>query len=211
MNVFILCTGRCGSTTFIKACRHIKNFTSSHESRRGQIRSKRFAYPTNHIEADNRLSWLLGRLDIDYGDDAYYVHLKRNDADVAKSYSRRFPTGIIGAYGKRILVGLPEGISPLTICLDYCDTVNANISHFLKDKTHRMEFQIENAESDFRTFWDFIDAKGNINAALSEFEERYNETLPENIHVRKGTSVYLDSAKKLRRIFKKLPIFIKYA
>ena len=197
--------------TFIRACRHIKNFTSSHESRRGQIRSKRFAYPANHIEADNRLSWLLGRLDVHYGDKAYYVHLRRNDVDVAKSYSRRFPTGIIGAYGKGILVGLPWGIDPLTICLDYCDTVNGNISHFLKDKTHRMAFQIENAETEFRKFWDFVGAKGNIDAALSEFEKRYNATPSQNIRTNGGTSVYMDSAKKLRRIFKKLPIFIKHA
>jgi hypothetical protein len=211
MNVFILCTGRCGSTTFIKACRHTKNFTSAHESRRGQLKSDRFRYPTDHIEADNRLSWLLGRLDIHYGDGAYYVHLKRNDSDVAKSYLRRFPTGIIGAYGKKILVGLPEGINTLRVCLDYCDTVNANIAHFLKDKTHRMEFQIENANIDFKRFWNFIGAKGNIEAALSEFEKRYNATPQEGVNSEGGAFNYLDSARKLRRIIKKFPIFIKHA
>ena len=63
MNIFILNTGRCGSTTFIKACEHIKNYTCAHESLLTEIGAQRFNYPQDHIEADNRLSWLLGRLD----------------------------------------------------------------------------------------------------------------------------------------------------
>ena len=35
MNVFILNTGRCGSRTFARACAHITNYTSAHESRSG--------------------------------------------------------------------------------------------------------------------------------------------------------------------------------
>jgi len=37
MNVFVLNTGRCGSTTFSKACQHVSNFTSQHESRVGLL------------------------------------------------------------------------------------------------------------------------------------------------------------------------------
>lgn len=56
MNVFVLNSGRCGSTTFIAACRHITNYSSGHESRATLIGEERLAYPTQHIEADNRLS-----------------------------------------------------------------------------------------------------------------------------------------------------------
>ena len=63
MNIFVLNTGRCGSTTFIKACQHIRNYTALHESRANRIAEQRLAYPRDHIEADNRLSWFLGRLD----------------------------------------------------------------------------------------------------------------------------------------------------
>ncbi len=56
MDVFVLCTGRCGSTTFIKACAHITNYTAAHESRTGLLGSDRLDYPGKHIEADNRLS-----------------------------------------------------------------------------------------------------------------------------------------------------------
>lgn len=65
MNIFVLCTGRSGSKTFIKACNHITNYTCGHESRakRAKLESRlNLDYPPNHIEADNRLSWFLGRL-----------------------------------------------------------------------------------------------------------------------------------------------------
>ncbi len=87
MNVFILNTGRCGSYTFHEACSHIKNFTSGHESRSTILGPNRLDYPENHIESDNRLSWLLGRLDKKYGDNAYYVHLLRNEKDLVYSFA----------------------------------------------------------------------------------------------------------------------------
>ena len=84
MNIFILNTGRCGSTTFIRACQHISNFTATHESRSGLIGEERLNYPDNHIEADNRLSWFLGRLDRKYGDNAFYLHMSRDRSQTAK-------------------------------------------------------------------------------------------------------------------------------
>jgi len=74
-NIFVLSTGRCGSTTFYKACSHFSNYTSGHETLSSKLGIQRFAYPAFHIESDNRLSWLLGRLDTEYGNSAFYVHL----------------------------------------------------------------------------------------------------------------------------------------
>jgi len=175
MNVFILNTGRCGSTTFIMACEHITNFTSAHESRCDRLGEDRLAYPENHIEADNRLSWFLGRLDNHYGDKAIYVHLMRNSHDTASSYAKRlFPGGIIPAYRKGILQHLPDDISDMSVSLDYYDTVNSNIEHFLKDKTRKMEFNLENAKEDFKKFWELIGAEGDLDAAMAEFDIPYN-------------------------------------
>lgn len=175
MNIFILNTGRCGSMTFIKACEHITNFSSAHESRCDQLGDARLAYPDNHIEADNRLSWFLGKLDKQYGDNAIYVHLKRNNNDTATSYAKRlFPGGIIPAYRKGILQHLPDDTPDLSVSLDYCDTVNSNIELFLKDKTRKLEFNLENAKQDFKKFWAFIDAEGDLDSALAEFNIAYN-------------------------------------
>ena len=102
MNVFILNSGRCGSTTFIKACQHIDNYTASHESRIGIPGSARLEYPDQHIEADNRLSWFLGRLDREYGDNAFYVHLQREAEATRQSFARRSQYGIMRAYREGI-------------------------------------------------------------------------------------------------------------
>ena len=102
MNVFILSTGRCGSTTFIKACEHITNYTALHESRSTRLASDRLNYADNHIESDNRLSWILGRLDEKYGDGAFYVFLSRNELETRQSFSKRCQFGIMKAYEKGI-------------------------------------------------------------------------------------------------------------
>ena len=182
MNVFILNTGRCGSTTFIKACQHISNFSSAHESRCDLLGEARFAYPDNHIEADNRLAWFLGKLDQQYGNDAVYVHLKRDIHDTATSYARRlFSGGIIPAYRRGILLHLPKDTPDKSVALDYCETVNSNIELFLKDKTQKMIFHLENARQDFARFWELIGATGNMQTALAEFDTAYNASSdPEN-------------------------------
>jgi len=177
MNVFVLNTGRCGSTTLIKACQHITNYSAAHESRTALLGAERLNYPENHIEADNRLSWLLGRLDRAYGDDAFYVHLKRSDRDTARSYTKRYKGGIIEAYrGGGILMLLPERSDPMEVCLDYCHTVNSNIELFLKDKTKTLAIELDTIERDFQRFWEAIAAEGDLDAALAEFKNRYNAT-----------------------------------
>jgi len=178
MNVFILNSGRCGSTTFIQACRHISNFTAGHESRIRLIGPERLAYPDRHIEADNRLSWLLGRLDQRYGDRAFYVHLNRERAAAAASFARRSEFGIMKAYREGILLdGEPE-LSAHALALDYLDTVEANITLFLRDKPYQMGFRLEHGQEDFARFWRWIGAEGDLARALAEWDTRHNASPP---------------------------------
>ena len=174
MNVFILNSGRCGSTTWIRACSHIRNFSAGHESRTALTGAERLAYPTNHIEADNRLSWLLGRLDRTYGDRAFYVHLRRERAACAHSFARRRHFGILRAYAEDILLGAPAELDPLALAYDYLETVEQNIRAFLRDKRHVMEAHLEHIERDFLRFWDAIGAEGDREAALAELRVRHN-------------------------------------
>lgn len=173
-NIFILNTGRCGSTTFIQACNHITNFTALHESCLTYTGGRRLAYPDNHIEADNRLSWMLGRLEKKYGNDAFYVHLSRDVGTTADSFAKRMGFGIMKAYRDGILLGAGEDQSALDLALDYIETIESNIELFLKDKTHKMEFHLESAKTDFEIFWDRIGAEGDLNAALKEWNINYN-------------------------------------
>jgi hypothetical protein len=179
MNIFVLTTGRAGSVAFIAACHHIKNFSAAHESRVHLIGEDHFNYPDNHIEADNRLSWFLGTLDSKFGDHAMYVHLTRDRETVAKSYLKRYDyeRGIMKAYHQGILRGNTTGLDPLDICLDYCDAVNENIRHFLKDKTHTMDIQLEKILEQFPVFWERIGASGDLKASLQEWSQPRNQSV----------------------------------
>ena len=174
MNVFILNTGRCGSSTFIKACQHITNYTAAHESLLTRTGAQRLDYPDNHIEADNRLSWFLGRLEQKFQDDAYYVHLKRNTEDTAASFSKRIDFGILKAYEQGILMHDSHLLPAHDIAADYIETVDANIELFLKSKSNKMVVSLESIKADFTDFWHNIDADGDIDKALMEWDINYN-------------------------------------
>ena len=177
MNIFVLCTGRCGSVSLVNACRHMANFTCGHETRAGRIGSRRLEYPENHIEADNRLSWYLGRLHFKYGDNAFYVHLKRELHAAAESYARRKYVGVMNAFASGLLrqkVLEDNARDSLALATDICETMTANIEHFLLDKTNKMEMQLENMQSDFVAFWERIGAEGDKDAALESLQKPAN-------------------------------------
>jgi hypothetical protein len=178
VNVFVLNSGRCGSMTFIRACRHIRNYSAGHESRVQLLGGQRLAYPPNHIEADNRLCWFLGRLDAAYGERAYYVHLSRDSAATATSLAQRSRFGIMRAYREGILLHDRPRASDLALAEDYLQTVQANIELFLRSKPHQMRFRLERARQDFRRFWDWIGADGDFDAALAEWSFAHNAGLP---------------------------------
>jgi hypothetical protein len=181
MNVFILGTGRCGSVTFIKACQAIENYSCGHESRVSLAGEQRFLYPENHIEADNRLSWFLGELETAYGDEAFYVHLTRDREKTALSFHKRFynARSIVLAYSEGIKMMIPETMNydqRYQACLDYVDTVNANITAFLEGKSKVIHITLENIEDDFVRFWDMIGATGDLDNALKVFSVKHNES-----------------------------------
>ena len=176
MNVFVLCTGRCGSHTFIQACRHIENYTSGHETCSRFLGDARVNFAPNHIEADNRLVWFLGRLEKKFGNDAFYVHLTRDRQTNAASLSRYMHMGILKAYTNGILKRSSYRNDPIELGLDLYDNINMNIENFLKDKSRKMKFSLENAGNDFRTFWDRIGAQGDVEAAICEWKKSYNKS-----------------------------------
>ena len=174
MNIFVLNTGRCGSTTFIRACEHIRNYSAGHETRIHHLGAARLDYPDDHIEADNRLCWMLGRLEERFGDDAFYVHLYRDREATAASFARRTGFGIMRAWREGVLLRDGEDADPLELARDYVDAVEANIRLFLKDKPRQLEVRLEQAAQDFPRFWQAIGAEGDLDAALAEWQVRHN-------------------------------------
>ncbi len=210
MNVFVLGTGRCGSKTFARACSHIANYSSAHESRSGLLGEARFDYPPDHIESDNRLSWLLGRLDRRFGDRAFYVHLTRDPEKVAASWAKRSYTGMMNAYRYAILWHCPKEATARQVALDYCDTVAENIRLFRRDKQNWMDFRLEEGRGRFGEFWRRIGAEGDLAAALAEFDVKHNAAWD-----RRGDdaapALLPRIGSKLYRIGRKLPVFLRNA
>jgi len=209
VNVFVLSTGRCGSTTFARACGHIENYTAAHESRISCV-EKRVDYPDDHIEVDNHLAWFLGRLDERYGDDAFYVHLRRDLEETARSRmqreDRKIDPGLMWAYGQR-LIWENEEAELIEVCRHYCRTVNANIRLFLKDKSKTMTVRLESAREDFREFWNRIGAIGNVESAVQEWDRRHNRTEPIEVQ----QSLPVRAVRKVGRLVYKLPQFVRDA
>lgn len=169
----------------------------------------RFRYPPHHIEADNRLSWLLGRLERHYGDDAIYVHLTRDSQQVARSLSMRYSRGIIAVYRTVMLLGLSPDSNRQEVSLDYCDTVNSNIALFLKNKSRVMQFSLEKASEDFCRFCRMIGAEGNLEAALAEFDQRHNATTRRRIRDLLRRLTLRQVVGKCLRVGKHLPDFLR--
>ena len=175
MNVFVLTTGRSGSLTFAEACGHISNYSTGHETRVGLVGAERLAYPADHIEVDNRLAWFPGRMQAAFGDDAFYVHLRRDREATAASLMRRWSKPAMRSYRNGILWDVDPETDRMALALDLVDTLESNIGHYLRDKSKTLTVDIETATSTFPEFWERIGAEGSLEAALAEFDAKHHE------------------------------------
>lgn len=182
-HIFILSAGRCGSMTFIKACNHITNYSSFHESGRLLESHEKYnlIYPDFHIESDNRLTWFLGSIDKMYGDDAFYLKLTRDKRKIVNSYLKRksLNQGILPAFAINIFQQKKWNVSSAGYewaANHYVNTVYDNIDFFLKNKSNFMELDIDSPMESFTKFWQKIEANGNIENALKEFDKKYNSS-----------------------------------
>ena len=136
--MIVLGTGRCGTVTFIEACRHIDNFTAGHETRSGLIGPEQI--PLSRSAHRGRQSALrpLGGLGRALDDETtLYAHLTRDPALVAASFRRRWTStyraSIILAFGHGIVSRTDDSDSEEIgrVCDFYVETVTANISAFV--------------------------------------------------------------------------------
>ncbi len=178
MNVFVLCTGRSGSATFARACGHFSNYTSGHETRARIIgAAERLAFPGNHIEVDHHLNRQLGALEERYGDSATYVHLLRDREAVARSMARLIdgPYSSPRAFAASMLMRPHlQADDVLPVCLDYVDTVTANIRAFLRHKPRVHTIHMESPGEAFDAFAAAIGAEGDLDAARRELATAHN-------------------------------------
>ncbi len=165
--------------TFAKACSHITNYTSGHETHRNN--PERFpVYPDNHIEVDSHLSGMLGQLGQQYreidkhgGATIYYVHLWREPLEVAESFLRR-PGAQRMAATMFQFAGQLTREQWLEHMYRLAEISYANISYFLQDKRLVRRYNIDQAADNWPEFWKWIEAEGDMEAAKAEFNTHYN-------------------------------------
>jgi len=182
VNIFCLSTGRSGSMTFSKSFSHATNYTSGHETHAKWVGDDYFSYPDNHIESDNRLSWMLGSLDKYHGDNPIYVHLNRNTEKIVQSYTKRYSkdwiSGIMHGFGHGILqqpsIYSPEGITKVAEM--YVEVVTRNIESFLTNKTKVIRFDVDNPEDSIYKIWEMANMEGDIQKALQEWRFKHNQS-----------------------------------
>lgn len=177
MNVFVTGTGRCGTVTFSKACRHIANYASGHETMAGKVVIGRLEYPDRHIEVDPHLGWMIGSV-VEKYPDAFFVHLQRRKEEVVESWFRR---GIQAHSGTAPMIDViyqtvSGRLSPnqyrAALGLLY-DAVNANIRAALRC-VRAMHLWLHEAKQTFGKFWKEIRVEGDFQAACAAFDRRFN-------------------------------------
>ena len=178
MRVFGIGAGRAGSVTFTLAMAKAGNYTTGHESHRGDFRAmSSLDYPDSHVEVDNRLSWFLPALGEKYPDDVLWVHLRRDLEMQAISYSKRhtWKGALVLAYGHGLMQRgreytdeeLPE------VALAMVTNITANVEAFCRDKPS-VDVWIEDPEPGFRHVWDMAHAQGDIEEALAQYQTKHN-------------------------------------
>ena len=174
MRVFVVGTGRCGTVTYSKACRHISNYTHGHESRMGEIADNRLDYPPRHIEVDNRLSWYIPRI-LRLGWDVLFINLIRDIEETVNSFIKRHKSPALIGWSIGVLYrgGNWTDGAPRSVARDYVETIRAWVEHALRD-VNSITIDIAEPEYGFREMCRRIDAEVDMEVALSEFKVRYN-------------------------------------
>jgi hypothetical protein len=173
MRIFVIGTGRCGTVTFSKACQHITNYTSGHETTGRLPIKEKLTYPDNHIEIDPSLSYFIPLLREKYPD-ALFVHLQRERESCVDSLMKR--QSLYSYAGFHLRAHHTECSKNMRLIAEiYYDNTNELIKKILNE--NRIFIPLEMIDICFSLdFWVVIEAEGNKEKALSELEIKYNKS-----------------------------------
>ena len=188
MRIFVTGTGRCGSVTFSKACQHITNFTSAHESDWQNACPMDINYPDNHIEVSPHLAYFIPYLRNKYPD-AKWVHLIRTDVNNCIESLASVCNKSMMSFGYQWY-----GIGDDFLCpKDASESLHKRKARYNADKFYHatnhlcaallapmqafnksMPFGLEGFVIDWPEFWQWIEAEGDYEKALAEFKIKHN-------------------------------------
>lgn len=165
MRVFVTGTGRCGTVTFARACGHITNFTSGHETR---AKRPKILYPDNHIEVDPHLVWRMGEL-IETYPKAFYVFLYREPNEVKASMAKRPSMKVWGRFAF-----MNPSIRPSVAARSIHDSAIAVMAWYKGSIETQIAMHTPIPDKQWLAFTSKIGAQGNAGAQLAELKKKYN-------------------------------------
>jgi len=170
MRVFVVGTGRCGSVTLSKACKNIKNYSSSHESKTSPNNQGVFGdleYPENHIEIDPRMSYHIFSLREKYKDGIFF-HLLREESGCVRSLSKRKSLRNYSTFH----YGWFDNDYDAAAKMYYENTTKMLKSVIPESHT----IVLENIEHDWVKFCKIIKAECDQEKALIQLKQKYNRS-----------------------------------
>lgn len=182
MRVVVVGTGRCGTVTFTKACRHLTNYTSKHESTSGMTSAAALRLPDNHIEVNPHLSRMLWPLDRELaGADVLWVHLQRKREEVVESWVRRGRKAGVGLWTPLVMRVNAQKLNDEQwryACGLCYDSITGDIGAFMRTRTdgQQMHMWLHEAQARWPEFLKRIKARGNGRASQAEWNIRHNAT-----------------------------------
>lgn len=168
MRVFVTGTGRCGTSTFYHACRHMTNYTAGHESAACYYD---YQYPDWHIEASGGLSFFVGTL-LKRHPASKWVLLKRNRWDTIDSLVKQSAESMRRFGQFWLYMSDPD---PFLAADVFYETVH-DLIHAAVPKGQLRVMEMERAKDDWRDFWKWIGAEGDFDASLAEWDRKYNSS-----------------------------------
>jgi len=163
MRVFVVGTGRCGSSTFYQACKTIKNYTCGHETFAGQVHD--FEYPDNHIEVAVQNVQALALLQNKYPD-ARFVHLVREKEACIKSLLEQCPE-YLKAWAFQVF--LTHGVTE-KVAMAYYHCVNK----YLTTVPNLITVRLEDLEWFWLNFVKCINAECDFEEVRKILNKKYN-------------------------------------
>lgn len=175
MRVFVVGTGRCGTSTFRHAASLALNKSVRQESAYWNGVSHR-EYLDGCIEIGHQLTWVLSYLLHRYRD-SKIVHLVRDKESCVRSLQKN-GLGTIPSWYNMLYAGCHENGNPCPPCSDlfdiYYDQVNFSIPNVTP--THRyFRLKLEAAKEQWRACWDWMSCEGDFERSLACWAKKYNQ------------------------------------
>lgn len=167
MNIFVVGTGRCGSTTFAAACKHAVNMTAGHETAAGRIYD--FIYPPNHIEVDPPLTFWINKLR-SYYPGCKFVHLIREVDREGCIHSLAVNDPDICQWFGRMIYHFPE-CQPSEGAEAIYEIMNSIVQG-----EDVLRIRLVDVKERWWQVWEWMGCKGDFYRSLKEWDVKYNET-----------------------------------